>query len=69
MGGVSGRGCGDGGDFVRECEEDDVLDGAAVAGTAEWAAYWCRVTHLADGGDVTKVLGHKYPRRLIVKSS
>lgn len=33
---------------MRECEEDDVLDGAAVAGAVEGAACWCRVAHLAD---------------------
>ena len=37
---------------MGECEEDDVLDGAAMAGAVEWAACWCRVAHLAGGGDI-----------------
>ena len=39
---------------MGECEEDDVLDGAAMAGAVEWAACWCRVAHLAGGGDVMR---------------
>lgn len=35
---------------MRECDKDDVLDGAAKAGAVEWAACWCRVAHLAGGG-------------------
>jgi hypothetical protein len=53
-GGVGGRGRGDGGGFVGECEEDDVLDRAAVTGAVEGAACWCRVAHLAGGGDVIR---------------
>jgi hypothetical protein len=54
---------------VGECEEDDVLDEAAMAGAVEGAACWCGVAHLAGGddvmGDSSLVLrgcGHKYLR-------
>jgi hypothetical protein len=39
---------------VGKCEEDDVLDRAAMAGAVEWAACWRRVAHLASGGDVMR---------------
>lgn len=39
---------------MGECEEDDVLDGAAMAGAVEWAACWYRVAHLASSGDVIR---------------
>ena len=53
-GGFGGRGRGVGGGFVGECEEDDVLDGAAMAGTVERAACCCRDAHLAGGGDIMR---------------
>jgi hypothetical protein len=39
---------------VGECEEDDVLDGATMAGAVEGAACWCRVAHLASGSDAMR---------------
>lgn len=58
---------------MGECEEDDVLDGAAMAGAVEWAACWCRVAHLVGGGDImrdglftsVKGCGHKYSRTIL----
>lgn len=49
---------------MGECEEDDVLDGAAMAGAVEGAARWCRVAHLAGGGDVvaTRLMKISYKR-------
>lgn len=42
------------GRLVGESQEDDVLDGAAEARAVEGAACWCRVAHLAGGGDAAR---------------
>lgn len=53
---IADRGRGEGRGSMGECEEDDVLDAAAVAGAVKGAACWCclycRVAHVAGGGDV-----------------
>jgi len=48
--GAFGRGSGQVWGFGGNCEEDDVLNGAAVAGAVEGAACWRWVAHLVTSG-------------------